>query len=337
MASLFRLLAVGTTALAASLLLVAPSAAAEPDTAAAGRAAGYLVGQVADGDHLTSEFGDESITADAVLALAAAGRSEDTATIDALLGYLEGRTAQYATSPESAAKLTLVALATGRDPRSFGGTDLVSAVSAGVQPDGSFGAFPGPYASGLGMIALAGSGEPVPATMTDWLVSRAAPEGGWGYDQGQPADADSTAMAILGLRALPEPSETAAAAVEAAVAWAQATRQPDGSWAGFAPVNSTALLGSALQAAGLDQPEAVAYLAGLQLPDGGLPTGVAGATTPDLLATTQATLLLAGDSYLSLAQGPQQAPAGNPNAVWWWVLVAVLAAGVGVMARVQKS
>lgn len=337
MAPLLRLLAVGTAALAAPFLLVAPIASAQPDPAAAQRAAGFLVANLADGNHLTSEFGDESITADAVLALVAADRTEDAGTIDAMVGYLEERAAGYATSPEAAAKLTLVALATDHDPAAFGGTNLVETVTAGVQPDGSFGAFPGPYASGLGLIALAGTDSDIPPAMTDWLLSRAAAGGGWGYDAGQPADADSTGMAILGLKAVPEPSGDVTAAIDAAVAWAGSARQADGSWAGFAPVNSTATLGSALQAAGVDQPDAVAYLTGLQLADGGLPTGAEGGTAGDLLATAQGTLLLAGTSYLDPAPATAAAPAGNPNAILWWGVVIALGVAVGVIARVQRT
>ncbi len=334
MTPLLRLLAVGTTALAASLLLVAPIASAQPDTAAAQRAAGYLVGNLVDSDHLTSEFGDESITADAVLALVAAGRAEDAATVDAMADYLEARTPGYATSPEAAAKLTLVALATDRDPRAFGGTDLVAAVAAGVQPDGSFGAFPGPYASGLGLIALARTDTAIPAPMIDWLLARAADGGGWGYDQDQPADPDSTAMAILGLSAVSDPTAEVTAAIDAAVAWATGSRQPDGSWPGFAPVNSTATLGSALQETGVDQPEAVGYLTAAQLPDGSLPTGAEGATAGDLLATAQAALLLAGGSYLTPATASGSGGVGTP--LLWWGFVAVLAVGVGVGAALQR-
>lgn len=336
MARLLRLLAVGTAALAAPFLLIAPIASAQPDTAAAQRAAGFLVGKLVDGNHLTSEFGDESITADSVLALVAADRAADAGAVDAMVAYLEERAPGYATSPEAAAKLILVALATDHDPADFGGTDLVATVTAGVGEDGSFGAFPGPYASGLGLIALARTDNEIPPAMIDWLLSRTATGGGWGYDAGQPADADSTGMAILGLTAVPDPSAEVTAAIDAAVAWAGSARQPDGSWAGFAPVNSTATLGSALQVVGVDQPEAVAYLTGRQLPDGGLPTGAEGGTAADLLATAQGTLLLAGTSYLDPAPASVTAPAGNPNAILWWGVVVALGAAVGVIAAVQR-
>lgn len=329
-----RLLAAGTAALAASLLLSAPLASAAPDPDAAGRAAGFLVANLVDGNHLTSEFGDESITADAVLALVAADRDSDAATIDAMVAYLEERAPGYATSPEAAAKLTVVAVATKRDPAAFGGTDLVSLVSAGVQPDGSFGAFPGPYASGLGLIALSATGTDIPPAMAQWLLERADPGGGWGYEPGQPADADSTGMAILGLKAVPQPDASITAGIEAATAWAVGAQQPDGSWPGFAPVNSTAVLGQALQAAGIDQPEATAYLVELQQADGGLPTGAEGATGSDQLATAQGTLLLAGTSYLAPA-GTAAAPYWTPANIVAWAVLAALGIAVVVVAVKQ--
>lgn len=335
MAPLKRLLAAGVAAIAASVFLSAPPASAAADPQAAERAAGYLAANLVDGNHLTSEFGDESITADAVLALVAAGRDQDAGAIDAMVGYLEQQTPGYATTPESAAKLVIVALATEHDPAAFGGTDLVSLVSGGVQPDGSFGAFPGPYASGLGLIALAGTGSEIPPAMAQWLVDRADPAGGWGYEPGQPVDADSTGMAILGLTALPEPTQATTAALDAAITWAGTARQPDGSWPGFAPANSTAVLGSALQAAGVEQPEAVAYLVGLQQADGSLPTGAPGGAS-DPLATAQGTLLLAGASYLSPVPEPAAAPVWNTTNLVLWGAIVALGVGVGIFLVIRR-
>lgn len=328
-----RLLAAGT-ATAALLLLAAPAApaaAADPGAGAAQKAAAYLAANLVDGDHLTSQFGDESITADAVLALVAAGRPEDAGTIDAAAQYLEAHAAGYATTPEAAAKLALVALATERDTSSFGDVDLLAAVKEGVQPDGAFGSWPGPYASGLGLVALATAGEETPAAMVDWLVQRAEPGGGWGYEPGQPADADSTGMAILGLAAVDAPSNEVTGAIASAVEWAGAARRADGSWPGMAPVNSTAVLGSALVATGAEQPESVAWLEALQADDGGLPAAADGPA--DLLATAQGALLLAGASYLDLAS---QAAGEGPGTLVVGIVVGVLVLGGAVAGRVVR-
>lgn len=290
-----RLLAVGLAAVVATSSVVLPAQAA-PNPEAAARAAAFLVAQVGDGDHLVSEFGNEGITADAVLALAAVADPAHAATVDRLVGYLETQAPAYsAASPEGAAKLALVAVAVGDQPEDFGGVDLVAKVAGGVKADGSFGAYPGPFAQSLGILALARAGEPVPDPMVSWLTAQQdAASGGFGYAPGQPADADNTGMALLALTAVQ--AEAAKPAAKAAADWAAANRAADGSWAGFSPVNSTAVMGMALHAAGADVSGSVDWLAQQQQADGGLPN--AGAS--DLLATAQGTLLLAGQSYLSL-------------------------------------
>lgn len=324
--SRLRVLAVGLAATLATISSVLPAQAA-PNRDAAVRAASYLVAQVGDADHLTSDFGNEGITADAVFALAAVADPANTETLARLVGYLEAQAPAYsAASPEGAAKLALVAVAVGETPQDFGGVDLVAAVREGVKSDGSFGAYPGPFAQSLGILALTRAGEEVPEPMVSWLTAQQDAAGGFGYAAGQPADADNTGMALLALTAVG--TDTAKAAGKAAADWAGANRAADGSWAGFSPVNSTAVMGMALQAAGADVSASIDWLAQQQQADGGLPN--AGAS--DLLATAQGTLLLAGHSYLTLP--PEQTswlPWGlGTGAI---ALLALIAAGLVVRRR----
>ncbi|MEU8683037.1 prenyltransferase/squalene oxidase repeat-containing protein [Streptomyces sp. NPDC048611] len=98
--------------------------------------AGYLVAQLdKNGQHLLSampgaekqpDFGN---TADAVVALAAGGHGAAAAKP---LKWLEKNAADWAgqSGPAAYAQLVLAAHATGTDPRSFGGTDLVAALNA---------------------------------------------------------------------------------------------------------------------------------------------------------------------------------------------------------------
>ena len=299
--SLRRTLAVGIAA-AIALVTASLTAYAAPDQDAAAKAAAYLAAQIGDADHLTSEFGDEGITADATLALQAVDGSQYRATVDRLVGYLKAQAPGYvASSPEGAAKLALVAVAVGEDARDFGGVDLVKAVTEGIKDDGSFGSYPGPFAQSLGIMALRRAGEPVPEAMITWLVAQQdTATGGFGYEIGQPADADNTGMALMALTAVT--SDGGAAAKQAATDWATKNQSPDGSWAGYSPVNSTAVMGMALEETGADVAGAVAWTADQQQEDGGLP--VSG--TSDLLATAQGALLLSGASYLSIS------PAGLP-------------------------
>jgi hypothetical protein len=251
---------------------------------------------------------DAGIAADSLIALAASGDASLAPQATQLIGVMRSGAAAYvAKGPEAAAKLAIAASAVGLDPRSFTGINLVDSVKSGVKPDGSFGAYPGPYASGLGMVALARAGEPVPSTMLTYLVRLANTDGGFGYAAGQPSDADNTGSALLGL-ATQTDSISARDASTRAITWATAQQQADGSWRGYNPVNSTAVLGSALQAVGHPQAKAVQFLVGQQLSDGSLPDQ----GKPNLLATQQAALLLGDTSLLKVS-----APAfggGTPTA-----------------------
>jgi hypothetical protein len=280
------------------------------DLDAANEAGGYLVAQLVDGNHLVSEFGNESITADALLALVATQNPEFSPQVQAMGSYLAGQADSYtAESPEAAAKLAIVAIATNTDPTAFGGVDLVARIKAGIAADGAFGSYPMAYSSGLAIVSLTRVKQEVDPLLVTWLLGQAEPDGSYSYQLGGAADPDNTAMAILALAALPDPSPEAAAALEAAKKWAVQNQQADGSWAGMAAVNSTAVLGSALAAAGDDQTKATTFLAGTQAASGGLPANP-GEEQPDELATAQAMLLLSGQSYLTL-----QAIAASPPAV----------------------
>ncbi|MGG2463300.1 prenyltransferase/squalene oxidase repeat-containing protein [Streptomyces sp. RGM 3693] len=117
---------------------------ADARAAVADGGAGWLVGQLdAGGQHLRSAMPgaeqqpDVGNTADAVVALAAGGHA---AAAQKPLGWLEKNAAGWAKQhgPAAYAQLILAAHATGTDPRSFGGADLVAALNAtGPEPAGS--------------------------------------------------------------------------------------------------------------------------------------------------------------------------------------------------------
>ncbi|MDR1767485.1 MAG: terpene cyclase/mutase family protein, partial [Propionibacteriaceae bacterium] len=296
-------------ALLTATTCIATPVAAQAETPPADRAASYLVSQLVDGDHLEAAFGAESITADGLLALAATGNADFADAIAAMAGYLEKHAADYAgSSPEAAAKLALAAQAARADPTAFGGVDLIAEVEDGVNADGSFGATPMPYSAGLAMVALARAGRAVNPELTSWLVSQASGDGSFSYSKGGAADPDNTAGAVLGLVAASSDATGAGAALDAAKRWAASSQQDDGHWEGMSPVNSTAVLGSALLAAGVPQPEATAWLADQQLPDGSLPAKPGG--DGDLFATAQAVLLLAGGDYLTVSAAAGTSPPG---------------------------
>jgi len=281
----------GAILLATAVALVSwtPQAQAVGNAEAARKAAAYVASQVGG-------VTEPGAAADSLLALAAAGDLSVGPQAAQLLGVVQGGASVYAAkSPEAAAKLLLAISALGLDTRNVGGVNLVEAVKAGVRADGSFGVNPGPFASGLGIIALTRVNEPVSAAMLQYLVHQANTDGGFGPASGQPSDADTTAIAVLGLSTQTD-SISARDTATKAIAWATAQQQADGSWRGYNPVNSTALMAATLQTLSLAQPKAVQYLVGQQLPDGSLPD----AGKPNLLATQQAALLLGDTSYLAV-------------------------------------
>ncbi|MGW5852716.1 prenyltransferase/squalene oxidase repeat-containing protein [Streptomyces sp. NPDC055254] len=122
--------------------LTCPADGADPAAAAHG-AAGYLAEALKKDGHLTAvtpgadqPTADTGNTADAVIALAAAGHKQSAA---GALEWLKGNSAQWSKgSPAALGTLILAAHATGTDPKSFGGTDLVSALNAtGPAPQGA--------------------------------------------------------------------------------------------------------------------------------------------------------------------------------------------------------
>ncbi len=303
-------------------LAVAPARAAGAEAI---KAADYIVSTFeATGD---KRFGDVGSAADSVLALAATGDAKYADDIAAITTFLQSSAPAYV-KPDSAgasgaAKLAIVAAAVKAEPTSFGGVDLLATVTDGVGADGAFGAFPGPFSSGLAMVALARNGRAVPDSMVDYLLRYAEPRsgsagGGFGCatypfkaDGDCPAaDPDSTAMAVLGLRA--SGSAKATQAVTDALAWLQGTQQADGSWQNYSPVNSTGLVGPLFPAGSEQATKATAYVVSQQLASGALTTGTD--TKADLIATQQGIFALTGTTYAT-SGGAQPSASATPSAV----------------------
>lgn len=342
----YRALVTGiVTVLALLLPLNVATAAGNPDAAA--KAGAWVVTQIK-----SDATGEVGATIDSVLALAAAGSGDK---VSGLVSTVKSGASKYAaTGPDAAAKLALLASVTGEDATSFGGVDTIAELKKGIKADGSFGAYPGPFASGMAVVALTRNGQEVPATMIQWLLKQGNTDGGFGYAAGQPSDADNTGMALLALTAAKD-APGAADAAKKAIDWAAKNQGADGSWTGFNPVNSTAVMGMALDAAGEDTAKAVAYVVSQQMADGALPN----AGKADLLATNQALLLLGDVSYLDVtlkAAEPSAAPSeaasvpattaptsdpavtGGPDPmVWWGVGAAVVVLIVIVAAFGRKK
>ncbi|WP_405829957.1 prenyltransferase/squalene oxidase repeat-containing protein [Streptomyces sp. NBC_00105] len=123
--------------------LTCPAAGTTDPAAAAQGAAGYLAEALKKDGHLTAvtpgsdqPTPDTGNTVDAVIALAAAGHKQSAA---GALEWLKANSAEWSKGkPAALGTLILAAHATGTDPKSFGGTDLVAALNAtGPAPQGA--------------------------------------------------------------------------------------------------------------------------------------------------------------------------------------------------------
>lgn len=238
--------------------LVALSLAAAPATAASPPASeghleptvGYLqASQNADGGFgdAVGEPSDPQVSAWAAIALAATGINpldQRAASGQSAYGYLASQAGALALVPDFEREL-LVADAAGTGTHDFGGRDIAAALLADALPDGSY-----PYRAG----------ETTP-------------------------DVNDTSFAILALSPVDE------SAARRSAEWLVSAQNHDGSWPSTCPrtiarcreggidppgeVDATAAAVEALNAAGLHgtgaQGQALAWLRGAQLTEGGLP------------------------------------------------------------------
>jgi len=266
---------------------------------------------------------DAGVTTDAVMALAAAAETEPeaTAAIEKAVAYLAGNGEAYAqTGPGQAAKLALAAVAGGRNPRSFVGIDLFTAMQnpptttvenpiAGIWGDSL-------YAHALVMMAFAAMGEQVPDSAIAPLRETQGADGGWAFDgstEAGAADSNTTAMVIQALVAAGYGDSDL---IPPALAFLETLRTPEGGYA-YGPgdpltadTNSTALVAQALIAANADPSGALAALAADQLPDGSL-RYMSGDTETNLLSTVQAIPALAGRALPVVTGCPADAEASG--------------------------
>lgn len=294
-----RLFAALSLSALVSVAAVSPAHAA--DTAAANAAATWLTTQV-------SPAPTTGMAGEILIGLASATDPALQPTIDALLAQVKSGAPTYAAAGGGApGKLAIIADAYGLSPTSFGGVNLVTSMTADTAADGSVGSWPSAFSSGLTMAGFKRAGATGPAALSTWLLSQQNADGGFGYAVGAPSDADNTALAIIGL--LTDTTPAGQAALAKAVAWAQGAQQANGSWTGYVPVNSTCVLASALESAGVAPTKALAWVKTQQLANGAI--GVDG--SGDVFATAQCLPLLGGVSYLNVVWTPTKTVTASPS------------------------
>ncbi len=275
-------------------------------------ATGWLARQMADGERLETEFGgvkypDQGLTIDAIFAFAAARNG--TANSDRAIAWLakpEVQSAYLGTDGESYAgahaKLAVAARVKGKNPKSFGGTDLVAGLKALQAPSGrysdrsQFGDFSNAFTQSYALLALP---DPQGAA---YLAGSQCPDGGFPVTfETSPcvSDVDATAIAIQALRSLGKPTGQA-------LAWLQSKQKADGGFPsaqGGSNANSTGL--AAQVVSGRSAARARDYLKSLQVCDGSEAGAIAFDTSGfnkanASRATTQAVLGLTGANLATL-------------------------------------
>src|SRR6185503_21370478 len=97
------------------------------------------------------------------------------------IDYLSASAAAFAaTGPDSAGKLAVAVAAAGRNPRSFGGVDLVAAINGQYRADqGAFGDRGNTWHQSLAILGLVAAGATPPAATVQTLAGLQQPDGGW--------------------------------------------------------------------------------------------------------------------------------------------------------------
>ncbi|MBN2390286.1 MAG: terpene cyclase/mutase family protein [Anaerolineae bacterium] len=217
--------------------------------------------QQADGGFTNGYVDGSDLGATTEVVLAAASAGQDCSTWlspagNSPLDYLVTQVKQGAvTDAAGLSRTVLAAVATGQDPRTFGGKNLVQALLAAQdKTTNRFG--DSLYAHAYAMLALHNAGEPVPQSAIDLLKTQIADDGAWSLFGGPTpglADTNTTALAIQALVAVGEPNTA-----YSALAYLQRMQNADGgfpyqkpsAWGTDTDANSTAVVVQALYALG---------------------------------------------------------------------------------------
>ncbi len=289
------------------------------------------------------DFADFGLTIDGAFALAATGA--DDAALRRIVDFLDqqgkdtgGRTvndwtgigSEYA-GGGSLGKEALLAEVVGRDPRAFGGHDLIAALAAAVcaKADDATGcAGPGNYtwatsvfSQALGVMAQLRAGDSAnAASAVAYLKGLQHADGSWPslIPATGDSDVDSTAMAAMALALVP--GEEAAQAVDKGIAWLAGRQLADGGFPG-ASGNSTNSAALAVQGMTLRHSayapriaKALDSLAGQQNGDGGFNVASEGQQGSDVRASTQAVGGATGISFGTLRRDLGGTPTPTPTA-----------------------
>ena len=241
----------------ALILSMTGAALAGPGDDAASKALGWLAtrqnadGGFSDGFSPTSSA---SATADVVVSLAAAGQDASTWKKNGAspLDHMRNRASLLSKGGELA-KVTLAVVATGNNPRDFGGVDLVARLNGLYKSAGYGGTL---YEDTLVVLALVNAGQTVPEDVIARLIKSQTTDGAWAFTGDTAAGAGDTNTTALVVQALIATGHRDA--IGRALDYFRRTQNADAGWPYQAPspygtetdANSTANVLQALIAAG---------------------------------------------------------------------------------------
>ena len=288
----------------AGSLLVALTALTGPASAAtaspAGQGAGWLAGQLTGGLVHNDQYDidDYGLTADTGIALADLGghrpavRRLSRALAHHVSDFIgDGTTEAYA---GATAKAAVLARAAHKNPRSFGGVDLVSRLGGLVTSSGrirdtsQYGDYANVIGQSYAVSALSAAGSRKAGKATRFLLEQQCGRGFFrlnfsdasAADQscsaaprsGRAPDTDVTALAVLMLQSIDRPRPVVRRAIVHGVRWLNRTQAKDGSFGGGTSTeasnsNSTGLAAWALGESGSCRAarRAAAWVEGLQV------------------------------------------------------------------------
>jgi len=141
----------------------------------------YLVSQQKPNGSIPA-FSAIGSTADGVVSMVAARRG--ARAIDKALDWLRKKVRNDKVDTIGLkAKTALAVASAGRNPRSFGGADLVAEIQDSELESGRLGADTPVFDHALGLLALQGAGASFTTASVEWLVDGQCGDGGWQFDQ----------------------------------------------------------------------------------------------------------------------------------------------------------
>jgi hypothetical protein len=155
-----------------------PASAVITDPQRAHRAMAY-VGAQQQANGSFPGFSAIGSTADAVLDMAATGYGAEAAAIAFLRRQVH---AGHVTTIGLTAKVVMAAVAAGRDPSTFAGTNLLGHIIDAERPSGRYGDA-SVFDQALAMLAIKAAGQTPDAAAVTWLANAQCPDGGWQFDR----------------------------------------------------------------------------------------------------------------------------------------------------------